>query len=39
MDSHLAEILGVLNGDGYISDIKYEISVVLSSYEKIMLFI
>ncbi len=34
MDSHLAEILGVLNGDGYISDIKYEISVVLSSYEK-----
>lgn len=34
MDRSLAEILGVLNGDGHISDIKYEISVVLSSTEK-----
>lgn len=34
IDSYLAEILGVLNGDGYVSDIKYEISVVLNEREK-----
>lgn len=34
IDSNLAEIFGVLNGDGHISKNKYEISIVGSIYEE-----
>lgn len=34
MNVKLAEILGVLNGDGHISNYKYEICIVLDSREK-----
>ncbi len=34
MDSKLAEIFGVLNGDGHISNFKYEICVVGDTREK-----